>query len=238
MLTTIKSAIVFCIIVLSFNAQAAVNFRIDDKEIPKTKILVSSGSNQQNQAAKADIEEILSRIKHNLKSTDLFDIAQKHIISSVNIAGAEADLSVEKVPDFIKYNSAGVAMLLISDASFAANGDLEIKIRLWDVLDERQVFGKFYSSNKSNYKKIANLISDEIFKAATGEKIGHFDSKIVYVAESGGPLKRTKRLVTMDFDGENRRYLTSGKDLVLTPVFVKQKNEILTDENRELGRIL
>ena len=222
-----------CVITLSFNANAAVNFKIDGKDVPKTKILISSTNDLQNQAARAakdDIEEILARIKRNLKATELFDVAQQDAIPSINIAGK--DLSVEKVPDFIRYGSAGVAMLLVADASFAHNangslGDLEIKIRLWDVLDERQVFGKFYSSNKSNYKKISSLISDEIFKAATGEKIGHFDSKIVYVAESGSPLKRSKRLATMDFDGENRRYLTSGKDLVLTPVFVKQKNEIL-----------
>ena len=57
--------------------------------------------------------------------------------------------------------------------------------------------------------------------------MGHFDSKITYVAESGGVLKRVKRIVIMDFDGENRRYLTNGRDLVLTPIFSHQKNEIL-----------
>jgi TolB protein len=74
---------------------------------------------------------------------------------------------------------------------------------------------------------MANLISDEIFKAATGEKSGHFNSKIAYIAESGSASRRIKRIVTMDFDGGNFRYLTNGRDLVLTPIFVKGQDEIL-----------
>ncbi|MCE3255517.1 MAG: tolB [Rickettsiaceae bacterium] len=216
----------FCSILSLNGANAAINFRIDSKDIPKSKILISSVENlTKNDGSKNVAEEILFKVKRNLKGTDLFDIIQKESIKNTDIAADK--LSIEKVPDLTKYNSAGVGMLLIADAGFNANGDLEMKIRLWDVLDERQIFGKVYSSSKGNYKKIANMISDEIYKATTGEKIGHFDSKIVYVAESGGALKRTKRLVMMDFDGENRRYLTNGKDLVLTPTFSKQKNEIL-----------
>ncbi|MES2677671.1 MAG: Tol-Pal system protein TolB [Pseudomonadota bacterium] len=240
---TYKKLILISIFLLSFSssANAAINFRIDSKDIPKTKILVSTTdkNNPQAGAIKADLEEILSRVKRNLKSTDLFDIAQKDI-ASVGAGNVAGDLSIEKIPDFVRYSGVGVGMLLIVDGSFNQTpsalrslplaqppGDLEIKVRLWDVLDERQLFGKFYSSNKSNYKKMASLISDEIFKAATSEKMGHFDSKITYIAESGSATKRVKRIVIMDFDGENRRYLTNGRDLVLTPIFSRQKNEIL-----------
>ena len=232
-----KKSLLTITFLLSFSsiANAAINFRIDSKDIPKTRILINTTekNNPQAGAVRADLEEILSRVKRNLKSTDLFDITQKDGVVAV-------DLSIEKVPDFVRYSSAGVGMLLVVDGNFnqasstlrssplaQPSGDLEIKVRLWDVLDERQLFGKFYSSNKSNYKKMSSLISDEIFKAATGEKIGHFDSKIAYIAESGNATKRVKRIVIVDFDGENRRYLTNGRDLVLTPIFSRQKNEIL-----------
>jgi len=211
------------------SATAAINFRIDNKDIPKTKILFGTTEKNnpkdlaKNLAIKDDIEEILNRVKNNLKSTDLFDIAQKNSITQI----ASVDLSIEKVPNFIKYHEVGVGMLLIVDGTFNQAGDLEMKIRLWDVLDERQLLGKFYSSHRGNYKKMASLISDEIFKTTTGEKMGHFDSKITYIAESGGTLKRVKRIAMMDFDGENLRYLTNGRDLVLTPIFSRQRNEVL-----------
>ncbi len=214
----------FCFILIQANnSQAAVNLRIDNKEIPKVKILFGSTSRNTPQA-KSDIDEILAKVKRNLQSTDLFEVSQRQ----GNIAaGTSDDLSIEKVPDFVKYSSSGVGMLLVVDANFNQSGELEIKVRLWDVLDERQLFGKFYAANRGNYKKMSNLISDEIFKAATGEKMGHFDSKIAYIAESGGALKRMKRVVTMDFDGDNLRYLTNGRDLVLTPIFVPKQDEIL-----------
>ncbi len=220
----------FFLITQSNLCLAAVNLRIDNKEIPKVKILFGSTS-KNNLQAKADIDEILGKVKRNLQSTDLFEVTQKPSNITAVAAGTVDDLSIEKVPDFVKYSSLGVGMLLVIDANFNQTGDLEIKVRLWDVLDERQLFGKFYSSNRGNYKKMSALISDEIFKAATGEKKGHFDSKIAYIAESGGALKRMKRIVMMDFDGENLRYLTNGRDLVLTPTFAGkingQRNEIL-----------
>jgi TolB protein len=201
------------------NCFAAVNLRIDNKEIPKVKILFGSTS-KNNLQAKLDIEEILNKVKRNLQTTDLFTIVQRANITAV-AAATNDDFSIEKVPDFIKYSNAGVGMLLVVDANFSQAGDLEIKVRLWDVLDERQLFGKFYASNRGNYKTMANLIADEIFKAATGEKAGHFNSKIAYIAESGNASRRMKRIVTMDFDGEDFRYLTNGRDLVLTPIFAK-----------------
>ena len=49
---------------------------------------------------------------------------------------------------------------------------------------------------------------------------------MVFVAESGPKDKRVKRLAIMDQDGANVRYLTDGKDLVLTPRFNPTAQEI------------
>lgn len=238
MLKKLIGIFLFSLYLINPVAANAINLRIDSNDIPKVKIIIGTTNNRNlpNQTSNADIGEILNRVKRNLQSTDLFDVAQKEPVSSVIIGNVRAgnvgignvnNLSIETIPDFVRYNSAGVGMLLIVDANFNQIGDLQVKVRLWDVLDERQLFGKFYSANKGNYKKMASLISDEIFKAATGEKMGHFDSKITYIAESGGVLKRVKRVALVDFDGENLRYLTNGRDLVLTPIFARQKNEIL-----------
>jgi TolB protein len=231
----VKIAILF--LVTTANSSAAINFTIDNRQIPKVKILINSQAsdnilaafgqnlpNQDKNQAKSDLDSIVVRIKNNLHSTNLFSILQSGQIAQVSV---ENNLSIEQIPDFPRYAAAGVGMLLVADGSFDQAGNLEIKIRLWDVLDERQLFGKFYSANSVSYKKVANLISDEIYKAATGEKMGFFDSKIIYVAESGPSKKRVKRIAMMDFDGENHRYLTNGRELVLTPVFSRKNNEIL-----------
>jgi TolB protein len=216
----------------SISANAAINFSINDLEIPKNKILIdfSTSKTTQEQAEKKDIKKILDRVERNLKSTDLFSThyqkSRAEDIKSDKKQSKES-LSIETIPDFSAYQENSIDMLLVVDARFNQSSELEIKIRLWDILDERQLFGKFYSSGADNYKKMASLISDEIFKAATGERIGNFDSQIVYIAESGNAKNRIKRVAMMDFDGENHRYLTNGRNLVLTPIFSKENNEIL-----------
>ena len=64
-----------------------------------------------------------------------------------------------------------------------------------------------------------------IYERITGEK-GYFDTRVVFVDESGPKNKRVKRLAIMDQDGHNVRLLTTGKDLVLTPRFSPSTQEI------------
>lgn len=59
----------------------------------------------------------------------------------------------------------------------------------------------------------------------TGDN-GYFDTRIVYVAETGSKLNRVKRLAVVDQDGENLKYLTSGKIPVTTPVFSPNSQKI------------
>ena len=67
--------------------------------------------------------------------------------------------------------------------------------------------------------------ADETYKRITGEE-GYFDTRIVYVAESGPAQRRIKRLAIMDQDGANNRYLTDGRALDLTPRFSPTAQEI------------
>jgi TolB protein len=59
----------------------------------------------------------------------------------------------------------------------------------------------------------------------TGEK-GYFDTRVVFVDETGGRERRVKRLAIMDQDGASVRYLTHGEELVLTPRFSPSTQEI------------
>jgi TolB protein len=86
------------------------------------------------------------------------------------------------------------------------------------VLAQNQMTGFSYATEASNWRRIAHMISDVIYKRVTGED-GYFDTRIVYVAESGSRARPTKRLAVMDQDGANTRYLTDGREMVLTPRF-------------------
>jgi TolB protein len=105
------------------------------------------------------------------------------------------------------------------------DGRLRVEFRLWDVVAESQMTGLAYFTKPDNWRRVAHIIADAIYKRITGES-GIFDTRIVYIAESGSQTNRVRRLAIMDQDGANHRYLTDGQDLVLTPRFSPTTQEI------------
>ena len=95
---------------------------------------------------------------------------------------------------------------------------IRVEYRLWDVTGGEQLSGIRLGTTPSQWRRIAHKVSDTIYKELTGED-GYFDSRIVYVAESGPKTNRKKKLAIMDQDGANTKYLQSGAGLVLTPRF-------------------
>jgi TolB protein len=100
-----------------------------------------------------------------------------------------------------------------------------VEFRLWDVLSEQQMTGLAFFSTPDNWRRVAHKVADAVFKRITGVG-GYFDSRIVYIAESGPALHRQKRLAIMDQDGENHHFLTNDNTLVLTPRFSPNSQEI------------
>ncbi|MFO1188569.1 MAG: Tol-Pal system beta propeller repeat protein TolB [Alphaproteobacteria bacterium] len=104
-------------------------------------------------------------------------------------------------------------------------GQLVTEFRLWDVVTEQDMVGLRYNSTADNWRRIAHIVADAIYKRITGED-GYFDTRIVYISESGPARRRIKRLAIMDQDGANHRFLTDGSSLVLTPRFSPTLQEI------------
>ena len=59
-------------------------------------------------------------------------------------------------------------------------------------------------------RRVAHIIADAIYERLTGEK-GYFDTRVVFIDESGSKNDRKKRLAIMDQDGANVRYLSDGR---------------------------
>ena len=102
---------------------------------------------------------------------------------------------------------------------------LMVEFRLWDVFAEQDLVGLKLSGAREAWRSIAHTMSDKIYERLTGES-GYFHTRVVYIAETGPPDKRIKRLAIMDQDGQNLRYLSDGRHLVLTPRFSPTAQEI------------
>src|SRR3546814_11131056 len=74
--------------------------------------------------------------------------------------------------------------------------------------------------------RAAHKCADLVYTRLTGEG-PYFDSRIVYVSETGAKKRRIKRLAIMDQDGANHRFLTNGQSIVLTPRFAPNQQKIV-----------
>jgi len=128
-------------------------------------------------------------------------------------------------PRFADWRVLNAQALVVGRITTQSDGRLKVEFRMWDVFGEQQMTGLAYFTVPNNWRRVAHIISDAIYKRITGED-GYFDTRIVYVAETGPANARVKRLAIMDQDGENNRLLSDGRALVLTPRFSPTLQEI------------
>jgi len=126
-------------------------------------------------------------------------------------------------PDFATYKSMGARAFVAGSTS--GQGSVRVEMRLWNVLTGEQMQGTAYTTNGSNWRRIAHIIADVIYERMLGEK-GYFDTRLAYIARTGPRAHQETRLAVMDQDGANARILTSGEWLTLTPRFNPVRDQV------------
>lgn len=176
--------------------------------------------------AERTVEGSSEEIGRNISTVIMNNLARSGLFRPIDPrAFIRATETAESRPNFGNWRAIGAQALVVGKVQLQTDGRLRVEFRLWDVLGEMQMTGLQYSSAPRTWRQIAHMISDAIYKRLTGEE-GYFNSRIVYISESGPNNKRVKRLAIMDQDGYNHRFLTDGKDLVLTPRFSPTNQEI------------
>ncbi len=163
----------------------------------------------------SDIAQVISG---NLERSGLFNPIDPG-------AFPENGLDAETPPRFDAWKSVNAQYLVSGSVTTAADGRLQVNFRLYDTSGQESLLGLSFTASPENWRRIAHKISDAIYEKLTGEK-GYFDTRIVFVAESGGRLNRIKRLAIMDQDGANPSYLTDGSYIVMSPRFSSNSQEI------------
>lgn len=132
---------------------------------------------------------------------------------------------VNAAPRFADWRAIQADALVVGRTVKTGDGKVGAEFRVWDVASGRQLAGQRFSTTAQNWRRIGHLIADQVYQRLTGEK-GYFDTRIVYIDETGPKDKRIKRLAIMDQDGANVRLLSQGQELVLTPRFSPTNQEI------------
>ncbi len=158
--------------------------------------------------------EISKVVENNLKNTGLFNtINREAYLQKPDIAHLKP-----RFEDWALIKAQALITGKVSSLTLDEKNMLKVEFRLWDVLAAKEMMALSFTTTPNNWRRVGHVISDKVYGTLTGEE-GYFDTRIIYVAETGPKTQRIKKLAIMDQDGFNTKYLTLGNELVLTPRF-------------------
>ncbi|MEM8555962.1 MAG: Tol-Pal system beta propeller repeat protein TolB [Pseudomonadota bacterium] len=170
----------------------------------------------QEQALATSLVEV---IKADLEGTGLFrSISPDAFVSPVTNFDSPVAYADWKVIN---------AQALVTGELTQSGNRITVKFRLFDVFSEVPLGdGLSFSGTQADLRRVAHKVADAVYNRITGEA-PYFDSRVVFVAETGPKNARQKRLAIMDYDGANVQNLTDGRDLVLAPRISRDAGRVL-----------
>lgn len=164
-------------------------------------------------------QQIARVVAEDLTGTGLFrEVPREAHISQITSFGSPVQFA-----DWKAIN----AQALITGAVTSDGGRVVVKFRVWDVFAGTELGqGMQFAGTADGWRRMAHKVADQVYSRITGES-GYFDSRVVFVSESGPKDQRAKRLAVMDYDGANVQYLTGGNALVLAPRFSENGQRVL-----------
>jgi TolB protein len=119
------------------------------------------------------------------------------------------------------------AQALITGSVSVSGQRLTVEFRVYDVFSGAELgTGLRFAGTTEGWRRIGHKVADAVYSRITGEG-GYFDSRVVFVSESGPKNERRKRLAIMDYDGANVQYLTDSNAIVLAPRFSPTGDRVL-----------
>ncbi len=205
--------IIVALLISQAPARALVEIDINQGNIEPLPMAVTDFVSDDDVGAR--ITEV---IIDNLRRSGLFaPIDKAAFIQKVN--------NPDVAPRFEDWRVINAQALVVGRVVQESDGRLRAEFRLWDTFAAEQMLGQQFFTQPENWRRVAHIIADAIYERLTGER-GYFDTRVVFVAETGPRNNRQKQLAIMDQDGANLRYLTQGDDLVLTPRFSPGRQEV------------
>jgi TolB protein len=198
-------------------ALAVMEVDITRGNIRPIPIAVASfvGGNAESNSLGANISDIVTA-----------DLERSGLFKPINRAAhIEQRLGVDVPPRFADWRTIKAEALAVGQVTTTGDGRIQAQYRLWDIYAGKELRGEQFYAATTDWRRVGHIIADAIYERLTGEK-GYFDTRVVFVDETGPKNKRVKRLAIMDQDGQNLHYLTRGDSLVLTPRFSNSIREI------------
>ncbi|MBV9843068.1 MAG: Tol-Pal system protein TolB [Sphingomonadaceae bacterium] len=163
-------------------------------------------------------DRVAQIVTDDLKGSGLFQPVPKGRLAAVAYPQVTA-------PDFPTWANTGAQALVQGFVQANNDGTLTVGCYLYDVFAKTELARQGFVVTPAYWRRAAHKCADTVYTRLTGEG-PYFDSRVVYVSETGPKNHRIKRLAIMDQDGANHRFLTNGQAIVLTPRFAPNQQTI------------
>jgi len=198
---------IFC---LTVNTRAELRIDVTEGTFKPVPIAITPFESAGDPKVAEIGQEVTQVIVNDLESCGLFKV----IDPAAHIQSAHDVMTHPRFADWKILNAEALVGGLVS----REGGNVKVDFRLFDLFTEAQLEGLSKVTTQEGLRRAAHQIADAIYERITGDK-GYFDTRVVYIAESGPEMNRKYRLAIMDQDGANHQFLTSGHSMVLTPRF-------------------
>ncbi len=212
--------IVFLTAFIAFNptqAQAQLQVDITKGNLDPTPIAIPEFITTDARVAQIG-KDLAGVVRADLERSGLFKA-----LDPASFIERQSDINYQ--PTFADWRVIKAEALVSGRIVMESDQRLRVEFRLWDVFAGQQLAGLRFATTTDNWRRIAHKVSDAIYEKLTGEA-GYFDSRIVFIDETGPKTDRRKRLAIMDQDGANAQMLLSGSRTVITPRFSPNAQKI------------
>ncbi len=202
-----------------FSASAKVTIDITQGNVDPMPIAVPNflGPDEGTSELRRDITGVLM---NDLDRSGLFQVIDQRAYI------LEDDMGVNTRPKFANWRIINAQVLVVGEVEELPDGRIQVSTRIWDVYSDEQLGAVAFKTPADNWRRAAHKVADFVYKSLTGED-GYFDTRIVFIHETGPKEKRIKRLMIMDQDGANPVPLTDGLNYqALTPRFSPTQQQI------------
>ena len=143
-----------------------------------------------------------------------------------NVDYSERGKNSYTTPTMTKWKENGVSYFVASKAIGGINDKIELHIKVWSVLGEKEVLSEKYKISQETLRSETHRVADAIYQSITG-KPSIFTTKIFFVSDRTSKKNIEKELYIMDFDGRRVERLTHYDSVVMSPNISPDNSKII-----------
>ncbi len=187
---------------------ALAQFRIEVSGVGLTQVPVVIAPFRGQEALPQKISEI---IKADLERSGQFRV----------IAPPAGVFDESSRPDLSSLRQAGADAFASGSVSRLADGRMDVRFRLWDVVKGQDLSGRSFAVNATDLRLAAHRVADDIYEKLTGDR-GVFSTRIAYVTKAG----QRYQLWVADADGENAQSALTSPEPIISPAWSPDGNQL------------